>query len=119
MDLSDDDINLAVAYEGVVDLEDPGHALNDLSLRVEELGVVGNVEPHVANDLGRKYDVFVDFHSVPPGKKRGLENGRSDNPDSDTRHVFLGTTRRDEVLAEKVGWEYRDIYEVAEEEGWE
>jgi hypothetical protein len=119
MDLSDEDVNLAVAYEGIVDLDDPGHALNDLKLRVDELGIVGNVESHVANDLGRRYDVHVDFHSVPPGKKNGLVRGRSTNPDGETRHVFLGTTRRDEVLAEKMGWEYRDIYEVAEEEGWE
>jgi hypothetical protein len=119
MDLSDDDINLAVAYDGIVELEDPGHALNDLKLRVDELGIVGNVKSHTANALGNKHDVHVDFHSVPPGKKNGLVRGRSTNPDSDTRHVFLGAGRRDEVLAEKMGWEYRDIFEVAEEEGWD
>lgn len=118
MDLSGD-VNLAVAYDGIIDLDDPGYALNDLKLRVNELGVVGNIKPYVANDLGHKHDVFVDFHSVPPGKKNGLNRGKSDDPEGDTRHVFLGTSRRDEVLAEKMGWEYRDIYEVAEEEGWD
>ncbi|MCX2817898.1 hypothetical protein EGH25_00785 [Haladaptatus sp. F3-133] len=118
MDL-DGDVNLAVAYEGIADLEDTGFALNDLKLRVDELGIVGNVESHVANDLGREHDVHVDFHSVPPGKKNGLIRGRSTDPDGDARHVFLGTTKRDEVLAEKMGWEYHDISEVAEEEGWE
>ena len=119
MDLSGDDVNLAVAYDGVVEFDDTGFVLNDLKLRVDEIGVVGNIEPHTATGLGRKHDVHVDFHSVPPGKKNGLTRGRSTNPDSETRHVFLGTSRRDEVLAEKMGWEYHDICEVAEEEGWE
>ena len=120
MDL-DGDVNLAVAYDGIVELEDPGTALTDLWLRVDELGVVGNVESHVVTDLGMKHDVHIDFYAVPPGKKNGLVRGKSSEPDPEQRprHLFLGTSRRDEVLAEKMDWEYRDFYEVAEEEGWE
>jgi len=118
MDLKGE-VNLAVAYDGIVELDDPGFALSDLDLRVDELGVVGNVKPYTVNDLGRRHDVNVDFYGVPPGKKNGLESGLADDPNHDPRYVFLGTGRRDEVLAEKLGWEYHDFYEVAEEEGWE
>lgn len=122
MDLStdpDENVTLAVAYDGLMDLDDPGTALTDLWLRVDEFGVVGNVKQYVVNDMGDRHNVGIDFYSTPPGKKNGLVRGMSNDPTHNPRYVFLGTGRRDEVLAEKLDWEYHDFYEIAEEEGWE
>jgi len=115
----DEDLIVAVAYDGLMELDDVGAALESLRLHADDLGIVGNVKQYVVNDMGYKYDVPIDFYATPPGKKNGLVRGRKTVLDADPRHVFLGTGRRDEVLAEKMDWEYYDFYEVAEERGWE
>ncbi|MDY6779560.1 MAG: hypothetical protein SV760_03230 [Halobacteria archaeon] len=120
MDL-DEDTHLALAYEGgVARLTDVGGVLTELKSRVGELGVVSDsAEPYVINDIGRKHDVHIDFYSVPPGKLNGLERAKKGDHPPETRYVFLGASKRDEVVAEKQGWEHHDFEEVAEDEGWE
>ncbi|MDZ7687613.1 MAG: hypothetical protein U5J64_02620 [Halobacteriales archaeon] len=115
----DDELTVAVAYDGLVELDDVGTALESLRLFADELGVIGNVKQYVVNDMGHKHGLPIDFYATPPGKKNGLMRGRSDDMSADPRYIFLGTGRRDEVLAEKMDWEYYDFYEVAEERGWE
>lgn len=93
MDLKGE-VNLAVAYDGIVELDDPGFALSDLDLRVDELGVVGNVKPYTVNDLGRRHDVNVDFYGVPPGKKTAW---RAVSPTTLTTTRVTSSSERDGV----------------------
>lgn len=117
LDLSDD-VHLAFEYGCLQRLNQPGEVLRDLKERAGEVGVVGEVEPHVVNDLGRRHDVHVDFYSVPPGVVSGLEHANKDGHPDGTRYVFVGSGRRQEVAAEKTGWSFRDFDEVADREGW-
>ncbi|MFB6283687.1 MAG: hypothetical protein ABEK59_07110 [Halobacteria archaeon] len=116
----DGDTHLAVSYEdGIKKLEYTGRVLRNLKKRAGELGVLSDyAEPYVINDLGREHDVHIDFYSVPPGKTNGLDRAKKEDHPPQTEYMFLGTSRRDEVAAEKHGWKYRDFDEVAREEGW-
>lgn len=114
----EEELIVAVAYDGLVQLDDIGGALESLRLHADDLGVVGNVKQYVVNDMAHKHDVPIDFYATPPGKKNGLIRGRNNVLDANPRHIFLGTGRRDEVLAEKMDWEYIDFHDFAEEQGW-
>ncbi|MDY7082326.1 MAG: hypothetical protein SXQ77_07975 [Halobacteria archaeon] len=115
------DTHLALSYEkGVTRLENVGEVLHDLKTRACELGIVSdNVEAYVINDLGRKHDVHIDFYSVPPGKTNGLERAKKEGHPEGTRYVFVGVSKRDEVIAQKEGWGFRYFDKVADDEGWE
>ncbi len=117
LDLSDD-VHLALECGCVQQLAEAGEVLRDLKQRAGELGVVGEAEPHVVNDLGRRHDVHIDFYSVPPGVVSGLERANKDGHPEGTRYVFVGSGRRQEVAAKKADWSFRDFDEVAAEESW-
>lgn len=116
-DLSED-VHLALEYGCIQELEEVGEVLRDLKGRAGEVGVVGEVEPHVVNDLGRRHDVHIDFYSVPPGVVSGLKRAKKDGHPEETRYVFVGSGRRQEVAAEKTGWSFREFDEVVDEESW-
>ncbi|MFP4633104.1 MAG: hypothetical protein ACLFMT_06695 [Halobacteriales archaeon] len=113
-----DAVHLAVEHGCVDRLEDECGVLRELKQEVGELGVVGEVPPHVVNDVGRRCDVHVDFYSVPPGLANGLERAVKDDHPEGTRYVLVGRKRRHRVVAEKHGWEYVDFEEVARSRGW-
>ncbi len=113
-----EDVHLALEWTCFQRLQNPGEVLHQLKSEAGELGLVGEVEPHRVNDVGRRYDVHVDFYSVPPGVVSGLERANKDGHPEDTRYVFVGSGRRDEVAAEKTGWSFREFDDVAAERGW-
>jgi len=116
-----DDLYLAVAYECAIRLENPGEVIDSVKEKnlIAEFGIVGGVEPYVITDFGQKHGVVIDFYSVPPGKSNGLKKAKGLDPADEERYVFLGGGKRDEVLAEKLGWEYYGFKEVAHKEGWD
>ncbi len=113
-----EEVHLALEWSCFQRLQQPGEVLGKLKDDAGEVGLVGEVEPHRVNDVGRRYDVHVDFYSVPPGVVSGLEQANKEGHPDGTCYVFVGSGRRQEVAAEKTGWRFREFEVVAEEEGW-
>ncbi|XGI83283.1 hypothetical protein ACEU6E_08350 [Halorutilales archaeon Cl-col2-1] len=115
----DSDTHVGVSYEDLQRLEDEGEALRFLKSRAEEIGVLSDsAETYVIKDLGRKHDVHIDFYSLP-GKLDCLQRSKKEDHPPETEYVYIGSGKRDEVIADRAGWEYVELEDVAREFGWE
>ncbi|MDY6764879.1 MAG: hypothetical protein SV377_04210 [Halobacteria archaeon] len=113
------DIAVALSFEGVVeDLKHPRKTFESISKWAKSVGIVSEKPTTVINSFCAKRKIDIDFFSGPEGGKLdGLQ--RVPQWINCDRHIYIGATKRDEVIAEKAGWEYIDIKEAAERTGWE
>lgn len=111
---------LALSFENVVErLENPEKAFSDLEKWIEYVGIVSDRPQHEVNSFYAEREIHMDFFSGPrEGKLGGLERAKERERFDAVRYIFVGASKRDEVIAEKAGWEYKDIENLAEESGW-
>lgn len=114
-------VAVALSFEGVLQrLEDPAEAVESTQKWAEYVGVASEKPQHVVNGFCAKRDIHIDFFPGPDsGKIRTLERARDEMGLNADRHIYVGDSKRDEVMAEKTGWEYMSLEEVRENVGWE
>lgn len=113
-------VAVALSFEDVLRrLEDPAEAVESTQKWAEYVGVASEKPQHAVNGFCAKRDIHIDFFPGPDsGKKRTLERAREEMGLNADRHIYVGDSRRDEVMAEKTGWEYMSLDEVRENVGW-
>ncbi len=117
------EVVVALSFEGVVEeLENPAEAIERVRLWAEYVGIPSDKPQHVVNGFCAKRDIHIDFFPSPDegeGKLSTLKRAMNEmNLDGD-RHIYVGCSKRDEVIAEKAGWEYMDKEELINNVGWE
>ena len=113
-------VAVALSFEDVLErLKEPTDAVESLQAWAEYVGVASEKPQHVINGFCAKRDIHIDFFPGPDaGKKRTLERAREEMGLDADRHIYVGDSKRDEVMAEKTGWEYMDLNEVQRNVGW-
>ncbi len=111
---------VALEFEGVLSkLEEPAESLGDIEVWAEWVGVVSEKPQHVVNGFCAKREIHVDFFPGPKsGKMETLRRAREEMGIDADRYIYVGSSKRDEVMAEKQGWEYMSREEVADDVGW-
>ncbi|MDY6780321.1 MAG: hypothetical protein SV760_07215, partial [Halobacteria archaeon] len=96
---------VALSFEGVLErLENPAEAVETLRKWAEYVGAPSGKEQHVVNGFCAKRDIHIDFFPGPDaGKLRTLERAENEMGLDADRHIYVGDTKRDEVIAEKAG----------------
>ncbi|MFP4175461.1 MAG: hypothetical protein ACLFSW_06780 [Halobacteriales archaeon] len=119
-DQSMPDVAVALSYEDVLSrLENPEDAVESLHAWAEYVGVASEKQPHVVNGFCAKRDIHIDFFPGPDsGKMETLRRARDEMGLDADRHIYVSDSKRDEVMAEKAGWEYMSLDEVRENVGW-
>lgn len=110
------DMTLAFELEALKRLSEPDVVFTDARQWTSYIGVVSEKPTYVVTNFTRKKRIRQDFFSGPRGKKESLENVK-EQFDTD-RHVFIGTSDDDRVLAEETGWEFLDIEDGASAADW-
>ncbi|MFP4633101.1 MAG: hypothetical protein ACLFMT_06680 [Halobacteriales archaeon] len=122
--MSDDEgmpsVCVALSFEGVLEsLERPGDSVGDVEAWAEYLGVASERPQHEVLGFCTKHDVHVDFFPGPRGGKlETLRRARTEMGIDADRYLYVGRGRRDEILADRAGWDYMDADEAAENVGW-
>jgi hypothetical protein len=111
------DMTLAFDLAALEALAEPDRVFTDARQWTEYVGVVSEKPTYVVTNFTRKHRIRQDFFSGPRGRKESLESVK-DQFDTE-RHVFVGTNKDDEDLAQRVGWEYLPVEGAAEAAGWE
>lgn len=113
-------VAVALSFEGVLErLKEPTDAVESLQAWAEYVGVASEKPTHVVNGFCAKRDIHIDFFPGPDaGKMRTLERARDEMGLDAERHIYVGDSKRDEVMAEKAGWEYMGLDEVQRNVGW-
>jgi phosphoglycolate phosphatase-like HAD superfamily hydrolase len=113
-------VAVALSFEDVLErLEEPTDAVESLQAWAEYVGVASEKPTHVVNGFCAKRDIHIDFFPGPDaGKMRTLERARDEMGLDAERHIYVGDSKRDEVMAEKAGWEYMSLDEVQRNVGW-
>lgn len=112
-------VAVALSFGVLRRLEDPAEAVESTQKWAEYVGVASGKPQHAVNGFCAKRDIHIDFFPGPDsGKKRTLERAREEMGLNADRHIYVGDSRRDEVMAEKTGWEYMSLEEVRENVGW-
>lgn len=113
-------VAVALSFEGVVArLEDPKTAIDDLQKWADYVGVASERPQHEVNGFCGKRDIHIDFFPGPDaGAMETLRRAMHEMHLGADRHIFVGASKRDEVMAEKVGWEYMPAERAAENVGW-
>lgn len=111
---------VALEFEGVLSrLEDPVESLGDVDAWAEWVGVVSEKPQHVVNGFCARREIHVDFFPGPKnGKMETLRRAREEMGIDADRYIYVGSSKRDEVMAEKQGWEYMSREQVSENVGW-
>ncbi|MDY6775771.1 MAG: hypothetical protein SV253_06810 [Halobacteria archaeon] len=117
---SDERIAVALDFDSVLkSFERPREAFESINTWAKYVGVIGTSPQHVINGYCTKNRIDPDFFPAPDdGKLGALERAMESEMYDAERYVFVGASRRDEVVAEKAGWEYVDVDEAAEDAGW-
>lgn len=112
---------MAVSFEGVLDrLLHPKEVTDGIQEWAEYLGVASERPQHVVNGFCAKREIHIDFFPGPDaGKLRTLERAKDEMGMDADEHLFIGGSRRDEVIAEKAGWSYLDVEDAARDGDWE
>lgn len=112
---------VALAFQGVLNrLEDPKGVTDSILEWAEYLGVASERDQHVVNGFCAKREIHIDFFPGPNGGKLStLERAKNEMGIDADEHIYFGSSKRDEVIAEKAGWSYVDIEEAAERSGWD
>jgi hypothetical protein len=111
------DMTLAFDLAALEALAEPDRVFTDARQWTEYVGVVSEKPTYVVTNFTRKHRIRQDFFSGPRGREESLESV-GDQFDTE-RHVFVGTSKDDSDLAERVGWEYLPVKNAAEAAGWE
>ncbi len=110
------DMTLAFELEALQALASPEAVFDDARGWSSYVGVVSAEPTYVVTNFTRKNRVRQDFFSGPRGKRESLESVKAQ---FDTeRHVFVGVSEEDEVLAKEVDWEFLHVDDAAEAAGW-
>lgn len=111
------DMTLAFELSALEALTEPTEVFSGARRWTEYVGVISEEPTYVVTNFTRKNRIRQDFFSGPRGRRESLENvkGQFDTE----RHVFVGTSKDDSDLAERVGWEYLPVKNAAEAAGWE
>ncbi|RDZ63683.1 hypothetical protein C5B90_11145 [Haloferax sp. Atlit-12N] len=109
-------MTLAFELSALKQLGDPNAAFSDARTWTKYIGVVSEKPTYVVTNFTRKERIRQDFFSGPRGVKESLENVMRQF-DTD-RHVFVGTSDEDRVVAEETGWEYLPVEDAAEAAEW-
>ncbi|XGI84271.1 hypothetical protein ACEU6E_03210 [Halorutilales archaeon Cl-col2-1] len=114
------EIAVALDFDSVLkSFENPRETFESINGWAEYVGVVGSTSQHVINGYCTKNRIDPDFFPAPDdGKLDALERAMDSEMYDAERYVFVGASKRDEVVAEKAGWEYVDVDEAAETAGW-
>lgn len=113
-------VAVALSFEDVLQrLEDPVGSVESVQKWAEYVGVASEKQPHVVNGFCAKRDIHIDFFPGPDsGKMETLERARNEMGLDADKHIYVGDSKRDEVMAEKTGWEYMSLDEVRRNVGW-
>jgi phosphoglycolate phosphatase-like HAD superfamily hydrolase len=112
-------VAVALSFEVLERLEEPTDAVESLQAWAEYVGVASEKPQHVVNGFCAKRDIHIDFFPGPDAGKMGtLERAREEMGLDADRHIYVGDSKRDEVMAEKTGWEYMSLDEVQRNVGW-
>ncbi|MCX2817895.1 hypothetical protein EGH25_00770 [Haladaptatus sp. F3-133] len=114
------DVAVALSYEEVLTrLRNPAEAVETVHGWAEYVGVASEKPTHVVNGFCAKRDIQIDFFPGPDSGKMDILRRAHDEMGLDAdRHIYVSDSRRDEVMAEKAGWEYMSLDEVRENVGW-
>jgi len=114
------DVAVALSYEDVLSrLENPAEAVESVAAWAEYVGVASEKPTHAVNGFCAKRDIHIDFFPGPDsGKMETLRRAREEMGLCADRHIYVSDSKRDEVVAEKAGWEYMSLDEVRENVGW-
>ncbi|MFB6283689.1 MAG: hypothetical protein ABEK59_07120 [Halobacteria archaeon] len=114
------EVSVALSFEKAVErLENPSDAIDSVSMWAEYVGMPSDKPQHVVNGFCSKRDIHIDYFTAPDGGKLDtLEKAMNDMGMDADRHIYVGGSKRDEVIAEKAGWEYMSFEEVADNMNW-
>jgi len=124
MSVDDDEgmpeVAVALSFEDVLQrLENPAEAVESVAAWAEYIGVASEKPTHVVNGFCAKREIHIDFFPGPDsGKMDTLQRARDEMGLDADRHIYVSDSKRDEVMAEKAGWEYMSLEEVQENVGW-
>lgn len=112
---------VALSFEGVLTrLRHPQEVTDRIQEWADYLGVASERPQHEVNGYCAKREIHIDFFPGPSaGKLRTLERAKNEMGLGANKHVFIGSSKRDEVIAEKAGWSYLDVTDAARDGGWE
>ncbi len=114
------EVAVALSFEDVLQrLENPADAVDSIAAWAEYVGVASEKPTHVVNGFCAKREIHIDFFPGPDsGKMETLRRARDEMGLDADRHIYVSDSKRDEVMAEKAGWEYMSLDEVRENVGW-
>ncbi|MDZ7687601.1 MAG: hypothetical protein U5J64_02560 [Halobacteriales archaeon] len=113
-------VAVALSFEDVLErLENPVEAVESLQKWAEYVGVASEKPQHVINGFCAKRGIHIDFFPGPDaGKMTTLERARNEMGLDADKHIYVADSKRDEIIAEKNGWEYMSLDEVRRNVGW-
>ena len=113
-------VAVALSFEDVLErLENPIEAVESTQKWAEYVGVVSEKPQHIVNGFCAKRDIHIDFFPGPDsGKTETLERARNEMGLNADKHIYVSDSKRDEVMAEKMGWEYTSLDEARRNVGW-
>lgn len=112
---------VALSFEDVLTrLRKPKEVTDGIQGWADYLGVASERPQHEVNGYCAKREIHIDFFPGPDaGKLRTLERAKDEMGLDASQHIYIGSGKRDEVLAEKAGWSYLDVEDAARDGGWE
>ncbi|MDY6765694.1 MAG: hypothetical protein SV377_08505 [Halobacteria archaeon] len=116
---NDDDIALAISFEVLKELQDPKGAVDSAKSWAKYIGVVSDKPTYAVNSYCAKRDIHFDFFSDSNDSKLETlrRTKRRERFDAE-RYIFIGDTKRDEVIAQKGGWEYVGLQDISNRPEW-
>jgi len=116
------EVAVALSFEDVLTrLENPDEAMERLRKWAEYVGVASEEPQHVVNGFCAKREIHIDFFPGPEDTRlETLERVRADMGTEihADRYIYVGNSKRDEVVAEKADWDYMSLEDVQENVGW-
>ena len=110
------EVTLLFSLGAARSLADPAGAFADARRWSAHVGVIAN-DTRAVEQFVSRHDVENDYRLRNWDKWGTMEEIRAatDTP----RHVFVGTGRADQQIADATDWEYRPVREAATMAGWE
>lgn len=117
----DGEITLAFSLSALERLDRPERVFDEAREWSKYVGVVSDSPQHRVKKYTRDHELPTHFLSRPNGeKRRTLEDVKSVSSEYEgsDRYVFVGTSGKDERIAEETEWEYLSVEDAAEAADW-